>query len=469
MTASEVRNFGNNLRFRPRQLVAPKNEAELLTVLQENLNDHVRVMGAKHAWSPGIETDGVLLEMRHFNHVRIHQINGAPFVTAGAGCPLKVLLKALNEQGLTTPSVGLITEQTIAGATATGTHGSGRHSLSHYVHSVRIACFDEAGETAQIVDICEGNELRAARCSLGCLGVIVEITLPCVPQYFVEEKLTPVKSIEEALALEADNPLQQFFLLPHAWTWFVQQRKVVSESGRRGGAKLYRIYWFLFLDIGLHLLVMLFAVWLRSRRLVHFLFHVVVPCTVFPRWITVDRSDRQLVMEHELFRHLEEEIFVRRSNLLAAAHFVTDILKLADHARHTLSPITISQLNAINSLDRAMSIRGCFTHHYPICFRRILPDDTLISMASGAGDDWYSISLITYREPRDDFYQVARFLAESMSRLFQARLHWGKWCPLTADRLQQHYPDLSTFRTICQRFDPNGVFRNTFIRDLLNL
>jgi len=426
-------------------------------------------MGSKHAWSPAIETDGVLLEMRHFSHVRIHQINGAPFVTAGAGCQLKVLLKVLNEQGLTTPSVGLITEQTIAGATATGTHGSGRHSLSHYIHSVRIACFDATGETAQIVEVNDGDELRAARCSLGCMGVVVEITLPCIPQYFVEEKLTPMRSIEQALALETDSPLQQLFLLPHAWTWFVQQRKVAPESGRRGGAAFYRIYWFLFLDLGMHLLIRFFAAWLRSRRLIHFLFRVVVPCSVFPRWITVDRSDRQLVMEHELFRHLEEEIFVRRSNLLAASHFVTDILKLADDARHTLSPISVRQLTSISAMETVKSIGGSFTHHYPICIRRILPDETLISMASGSGEDWYSFSLITYREPRDDFYRVAKFLAESMTQLFDARVHWGKWCPLTAHQLQHRYPDLDTFRKICRRFDPNGVFRNSFIRDALDL
>ena len=167
MADSEVSNFGNNVRFRPASYVSPKDEAELLKVLQSNCAGRIRVMGSKQAWSHGIETDGVLLDMRHFSHIRIHERNGQPFVTVGAGCQIKTLLVALNARGLTTPSVGLITEQTIAGATATGTHGSGKHSLSHYVHSVRIACFDVTGETAQMVNVTEGDELNAARCSLG--------------------------------------------------------------------------------------------------------------------------------------------------------------------------------------------------------------------------------------------------------------------------------------------------------------
>jgi len=469
MADSEVSNFGNNVRFRPASHVSPKDEAELINVLQSNRAGRIRVMGSKHAWSHAIETDGVLLDMRHFSSIQIHERNGQPFVTVGAGCQIKTLLAALNERGLTMPSVGLITEQTIAGATATGTHGSGKHSLSHYVHAVRIACFDATGVFAQIVDITEGDDLKAARCSLGCMGVVVEITLPCIPQYFVEEKLTPKTTIEDVLALESESPLQQFFLLPHAWTFFAQQRKVALKPSRSGGAALYRIYWFLTLDLGLHLLILLFGVWLRSRRLVHFLFHTVVPGCIFPRWATSDRSDRQLVMEHELFRHLEEEIFVRRSMVIDASHFVTDILKLADDSKHALSSSTLSQLKSIDALQDAQSLGGCLTHHYPICFRRILPDDTLISMASGSGEDWYSISLLTYAEPRDDFFRVARFLAETMILLFHARLHWGKWCPVTSDQIEPQYPELPTFRTICRRFDPNGVFRNAFVSETLNL
>ncbi|MEZ6134963.1 MAG: hypothetical protein R3C53_08650 [Pirellulaceae bacterium] len=64
------------------------------------------------------------------------------------------------------PQSDFLTEQTIAGAISTGTHGSGRHSLSHYVIGVRVARYDPQTGDAVIVDITDGDELRAARCSL---------------------------------------------------------------------------------------------------------------------------------------------------------------------------------------------------------------------------------------------------------------------------------------------------------------
>ena len=75
-------------------------------------------------------SDDALIDMRHFNYVRVHKEAGETYATVGGGCQIKHVLAALNKKGLTTPSVGLITEQTIAGAISTGTHGSGKHSLS---------------------------------------------------------------------------------------------------------------------------------------------------------------------------------------------------------------------------------------------------------------------------------------------------------------------------------------------------
>ena len=81
------------------------------------------------------------------------------------GCRIKQILQKLNASAdLTMPSIGLITQQTIAGAIATATHGSGRYSLSHYTTEIRVAAYDpETG--ARIYSWNNGPELRAARCT----------------------------------------------------------------------------------------------------------------------------------------------------------------------------------------------------------------------------------------------------------------------------------------------------------------
>ena len=77
-------------------------------------------------------SDDVLLDLQHLNDVKTAQRDGQVWATIGAGCQMKRVLSELERQaGATTPSIGLITEQAIAGAISTGTHGSGKHSLSH--------------------------------------------------------------------------------------------------------------------------------------------------------------------------------------------------------------------------------------------------------------------------------------------------------------------------------------------------
>ncbi len=271
------------------------------------------------------------------------------------------------------------------------------------------------------------------------------------------------------LSREADAPLQQFFLIPHLWRYYAQERAVCDKNQASLAAPLYRLYWFFTIDVGLHLLLTLFAVVLRSKRLVRFLFRRLMPAAILPRWVVTDRSDKMLVMEHELFRHLEMELFVPATHLVAAAEYVVEVLQVADGSRTEVSTIIQEQLRSAGLLEALTAIKGTFSHHYPVCFRRVLADDTLISMSAGSEVCWYAISFITYVQPREAFYDLARFLAASMAKLYDARLHWGKWFPLGAEQVRQMYPALREFQEVCTRFDPRGVFRNRYVASVLGL
>lgn len=429
-----MRNFGNNVRVMPRKYYAPRTEVELLAILDAHADGRIRVVASKHAWSDAIVSDDALIDLRHFQAIRLHQRDGETWTAVGGGCRIKSLLAELNRHGLTTPSVGLITEQTIAGAISTATHGSGRHSLSHYVAAGRIACFPDPGGRARVVEVTDGADLPAARCALGCLGVIVEVTLRCVPQYFVREKVTPCASLREVLALEERSPLQQFYLVPHRWGWFAQERSVAPRNERRGAARLYRVYWFVTIDLGLHLAIKTFASVLKSRRLVRFLFRRLLPAFLFPRWVVTDRSDRMLVMEHELFRHLELETFVPAERLEEAAAFVEAVLRFADDRAAGVPEAVRDAVEPLGLTDALDRLGGTYTAHYAVCVRKVLRDDALIATTAAGRDGLgaprtgvrYAFSFITYVEPREPFYQLARFLAESMAALFDARPHWGK-------------------------------------------
>ena len=217
----------------------------------------------------------------------------------------------------------------------------------------------------------------------------------------------------------------------------------------------------------MHLLLILATRWLASTSLVKFLFRSVIPKAVIRGWKVTDESSAMLVMEHELFRHIETEIFVQARYLPAALEHVRKVLTVAadiPETQNSRSTVTIAETEALDAL------RGTYCHHYPICVRRVLADDTFISMAAGEGTFWYAISLISYARTteRQGFQLVASYLTKTMADKFQARPHWGKWCPLQPRHLVSLYPHFQAFREACQSRDPAGVFRNSWFSSLMD-
>jgi hypothetical protein len=498
-----ISNFGGNICFTPRDLYAPATEAEVLEILDRHANGKVRVVGALHSWSPLVVCEDALVDLRHFDRVEVERGNdGAVWATVGGGCRIKDLLRQLHSlSDATIPSLGLITAQTIAGAISTATHGSGKHSLSHYMQELRVAAYDAASGKARIYSWSEGDELRAARCALGCMGIILAVRFRCIPRYDVEETIVACTTLDEVLAHESEFPLQQFYLIPHRWNYLVQRRRVAPDfrPRRRGAARWYRLWWFLFIDVGFHLVIKLMASVLKSATLIRFFYRHVLSKLILKNTTVVDHGELMLVMEHELFKHLEIEILVPARHLPHATAFIRTVLEIFDGTTSVpagavcaASMDWAAEIENIGMHEELLQRRGTFTHHYPIAFRRVLPDDALISMSSvtessgpessvtessvteSSGTEssgressstegpYYAISFITYVEPRDRFLVLASFLARSMTRLFQARLHWGKYFPLSNLEIERVYPRFPEFRALCRQVDPNGVFRNDF-------
>jgi L-gulono-1,4-lactone dehydrogenase len=463
-----IANFGRNVVVQPQTVLRPRSEDDVLQALTANRGQRIRVVGRLHSWSDAVRCDDVILDLRHLDSVQIERRGDETWATIGGGTQIKRVLSELAKHGLTLPTVGLITEQTIAGAISTGTHGSGRHSLSHYIAEVRLAVYDPDSGEPVIRTVNDGPELRAARCSLGCLGVILSVGMRCRHSYRIEEHIRRYDSLDDVLAAEDGFPLQQFFLIPWLWKFFGQHRRE-SDSPRSRLAALYRLYWFLCIDLGLHVAILLLLRGLRWRALVKSFFRRVLSLTVIRNWRVVDDSWKMLVMKHHLFRHIEIEVFVRRSQLPRAMAFVRSALRVFDGDESAVTPELRSQLQPHGLVESLFDGRGTYTHHYPICIRRVLPDDTLISASSGGDEPWYAISFISYEKPswRDGFFRFATFLAESTSALFGGRPHWGKFNPMTAASAVSLFPRLPEFRDVCRRFDPAGVFRNAWIDDIV--
>ncbi|MCG8590403.1 MAG: FAD-binding protein [Proteobacteria bacterium] len=190
-------NWSGSVSGRPRRLVEPASEAELAEVLaQAAAQDHtVRVVGSGHSFTPLVATSGVLISLERLRGVTAAEPESG-LVDVRAGTRLHELGQQALEAGLCLQNLGDVDVQTVGGALGTGTHGTGRGlaNLSSRVHSLRVMTAD--GERVECTEAADAEAWRAARVSLGALGVVVSARLRLVPAYCLHERI-------ERMSLEA--------------------------------------------------------------------------------------------------------------------------------------------------------------------------------------------------------------------------------------------------------------------------
>ena len=122
-------NWAGNVTAAPKRVRMPRSAAEVADEVTKAASDGlpIRMAGTGHSFTPTVCTDGVLLRPDGLTAIRSVDA-AAGLVTVEAGCPVHVLNDALHARGLSLTNMGDIAVQTVAGATQTGTHGTGRAS-----------------------------------------------------------------------------------------------------------------------------------------------------------------------------------------------------------------------------------------------------------------------------------------------------------------------------------------------------
>lgn len=186
--ASTWTNWGRNQSFRPMDIRRPATEDEAIDLISSSIRRGipVRVQGSGHSFTPVVETGGLLVDLSALSGVI--SVNGATNrAEVWAGSTIASLGEPLWSAGLSLANQGDVDVQSIAGATATGTKGSGRHygNMSSAITNIRLI-----NGLGDVVDLDEQDfdRLHAAQVSLGLLGPILRIGLQLVPAYGLKEE-----------------------------------------------------------------------------------------------------------------------------------------------------------------------------------------------------------------------------------------------------------------------------------------
>src|SRR5699024_7875364 len=97
----------------------------------------------------------------------------------------------LHRRGLAMTNLGDIDRQTIAGAIATGTHGTGVGftGLAGQITGVEMVTGD--GSLLRVTEDEHAELLPAVSLGLGALGILTAVEIQCVPRFLLSAQETP--------------------------------------------------------------------------------------------------------------------------------------------------------------------------------------------------------------------------------------------------------------------------------------
>ena len=410
------RNWGQTIKCKPDSYCQPDSEAKVVQLVQQALaqNKKVRTVGAGHSWAPLVLTRDILVNLDELDAVRTNTPH--QFAVIEAGARLKDIIKALRLNQLGFANLGSITEQSLAGAISTGTHGTGLTfgSIGTQITSVRLVT-----GTGNIITVTEQEKdrLNALRLSLGALGIITELTLKCVPDYNLEFaaywcKFNDIVDQMETLA-QQNARVKFWWLIPPIGgkeDVIMTTENPVATAATSGPS--------------------LAGLPMDAVELFNNLFNLSGPSTPgqnpFLKYTGKYDQVMTILLLPVLHRECEYAIPVgKTAEALRAFKRVVD----EEHLALTL----------------------------PLEVRYVAKDETLLSPAYK--QDVCYIGVATQPNSTE---VIERF--EPIMKRLGGKPHWGKCFSLTRAEAEAMYPEYQKFRTIRNELDPNRVFSNEFLK-----
>ncbi|MCS5715308.1 FAD-binding protein [Herbiconiux sp. CPCC 205716] len=394
----------------------------------------IKAVGAGHSFTGIAVATGVLLELDALSGL-VSVDRERSRVTLLAGTRLHQLPALLGPHELALANMGDIDRQSISGAISTGTHGTGARFGGLATQVVGLTLVTADGELLRIDEHENAELLPAAALSLGALGIIVEVTLQCVPAFVLHavERPLPLDEVLDGLhgpegVVETSDHFEFY--------WFPHTRSAVTKTNTRLAASaptrpLSRMS--SFVDDTL-LANGVYAVTCAAGR---------VAPAIIP---TVNGLAERLWSNRE-FSDLSHRVFAtsrtvrfREMEYAVPAADVPEVLR---------------------AVDALIEERG-WRISFPIEVRFAPADGLWLSTASGRDSGYIAV----HRYHREDHREYFEAVEEIMTA-HAGRPHWGKLHTRGAAELAALYPQHGAFVALRDRLDPDRVFTNAYLDRVL--
>ncbi|MFC4006810.1 D-arabinono-1,4-lactone oxidase [Nonomuraea purpurea] len=416
-------NWARNQSGTPAEVRTPADVADVVRAVRDAAveGQRIRMVGTGHSFTGVALTDGIMLSPAALTGIRSQADER---VTVLAGTPLRVLNELLDERGLALANMGDITEQTVAGAIQTGTHGTGRDSggLADQVVELEMVLAD-----GSVATLSPGEDLfDAARVGLGALGVLTAVTFRVEPAFLLHNrrrKLSLGEILDSLGTLTAGNEHLDFFWLPHTDACLVKTNNRHPGPARPPSAVKH------WMDNVLLENTVFGAACFTGSRFPDLIPRInAVSAAALGESESVDTSYKIFTARRDV-RFLEMEYAVPRERLAQALRETRDLIERMDWK------IT-----------------------FPVEVRVTPPSDAWLSTAYGRHSAYIACHI--YRPTPNPAYFEG---VEGVMTRLEGRPHWGKLHTKDAAYLREVYPRFADFAALRDRLDPRRLFTNDYL------
>lgn len=417
----QQQNWSGNLTYRASALLEPRTVEELQEVVARATR--LKALGSRHSFNDVADTTGEQVSLAlmpedveiDIRSESVGEIDST--VTVSGGATYGALARALQSQGWALHNLASLPHISVAGAVATGTHGSGDRnaSLSSAVRALELVRAD-----GELVRLERGHpDFAGAVVGLGALGVVSRITLDVVPTFGVRQDVYETLGWDAWLA-NADAITSAGYSVSTftGWTGDVADQvwiKSVVEPGTRGSA----------------------------------------PEDLFgARPATRERHPLPMMDGADATPQLGSP----GAWLDRLPHFKMGFTP--SNGEEIQSEYLLPRTALAPAVEALRAVADRFSGILQVCEIRTVAADDLWLSPSGERDT-VGFHFTWLRRP-EEVLEALRPVEAALLPL-GARPHWGKVFRADRAHLESVYPRLGDFRDLARRMDPEGVFHNDFL------
>lgn len=439
-TGARWRNWARTEQVTPVRVERPTSPAAVQRAVAAANSSGLRIkaVGAGHSFTGIAVAPGVLLELDDLSGlVAVDRDRGR--ATLLAGTRLYSIPALLKPYGLAMANLGDIDRQSISGAISTGTHGTGSGYTGIAAQVVGVTMVTGSGELLSINEDHNPELLNAAALGLGALGILVDVTVQCVPAFLLhaQEHSFPLASLFDT---EADDPRSLTSRVDNSdhfeFYWFPHTDSAVAKTNTRLAVDSER--------------KPLPAVtgWIDDVLLANGFYRATCALgTVVPAVIpSVNRVAEKLMGNREFTDHSHRVFATRRTVRFREMEYA---IPAAD------VPEVLAEL-------RALITQHGWKISFPVEVRFAAADSLWLSTAAERASGYIAVHRY-YREDPTEYFDAV----EQIMVAHGGRPHWGKLHTRDSEYLRRVYPHFDDFIAVRDRLDPNRTFSNPYLTRVL--